>query len=591
VEWSGNNNNCTTRILFRIRQSSKQTTKMMTRLPFFSSLTLMSESACRGSRPLVGVGVGGVGFSKGVGFFEGAGCGSRAGGIRLFSSSTSTNHRKKSTKHKNDAALSALKLPTKWQHAVKQIPKEHILPGYLEHHKLQAFFGDKLLGAAAARAIENAYAHQMQQQQASNNDNDVNGSMSSDDVPAVCTQSWSALTKDNYEYSEASATKLISTALSNQFFAARVATILPDNGDNNSKNETELSLSDSSSITATNHNINVNVFVEQATQMSTHSVGTMVEAAVAAVKQNLSQSLTSQESEEAIGDLVDWLLGQALELNHDVNSKGQLLELGGSVARGKKIAGSEHEPLFEAVATLHTNSAKAEGRTKKGAEQEAARVLLQQLGYIDAPLVETNSTDTDTLRWEPPRDEWNYFEREGDDEMTKLDLSKEEKQKQKHNATASDINDSTTTSTTLKTCTPEDWWMEHAFVEKHAFRAAMLAPTIFPKVVVAVDSWTRRPMHEGGDDANSSSGNNNGAAAVLMVISFAPEPLKKIKTASSGTGTETIIDANDTYVSLTEQDPVSGNKARARLGRKANYEISKQLVLHLSSSSSSTNLP
>jgi hypothetical protein len=79
-----------------------------------------------------------------------------------------------------------------------------------------------------------------------------------------------------------------------------VATILPDNGDK--KNESEVS-SDSSSITATN----LSVFVEQAKQMSTHSMGTVVEAVVAVVKQNLGQSLTSQESEEVIGVLLDWL--------------------------------------------------------------------------------------------------------------------------------------------------------------------------------------------------------------------------------------------------------------------------------------------
>jgi hypothetical protein len=61
--------------------------------------------------------------------------------------------------------------------------------------------------------------------------------------------------------------------------------MLPDNGDK--KNETEV-LSDSSSITATN----INVFVEHAKQMSTHSVGTMVKAVAAAVKQNLGQILT-----------------------------------------------------------------------------------------------------------------------------------------------------------------------------------------------------------------------------------------------------------------------------------------------------------
>jgi hypothetical protein len=110
--------------------------------------------------------------------------------------------------------------------------------------------------------------------------------------------------------------------------------------------------------------------VEHAKQMSTRSVGTMAEAEVAVLNQNMGQSLTSQESEEAIGDLADWLLGKTLGLNRDNNSKGQVLELGGSLAKGKKIAGNDHEPLFEAMSTLNVKSTEAEGRTKKVAEQE-----------------------------------------------------------------------------------------------------------------------------------------------------------------------------------------------------------------------------
>jgi hypothetical protein len=75
------------------------------------------------------------------------------------------------------------------------------------------------------------------------------------------------------------------------------------------------------------------------------------------------------------------------------------------------------------VAILKKTPAKAKGRTKKVAEQEAFWLLFQQMRYIDAPLLETNSTDTNNVMWEPPHGEWDYFEQE-DDEMTKLDLSK-----------------------------------------------------------------------------------------------------------------------------------------------------------------------
>jgi hypothetical protein len=71
-------------------------------------------------------------------------------------------------------------------------------------------------------------------------------------------------------------------------------------------------------------------------------------------------------------------------------------------------------------------------------------------------------------------------------------------------------------------------------MEKHAFCATMLAPTIFPKVVVVVNSWTRRSTQEEGDeDAKASSGSDNGTS-VSMVIAFAPE-LVKIKIVPSAT--------------------------------------------------------
>jgi chaperonin GroEL (HSP60 family) len=98
-------------------------------------------------------------------------------------------------------------------------------------------------------------------------------------------------------------------------------------------------------------------------------VGTMVEAALAAVKKNLGQTLMSQGSEKAIADLAEWLLEQAPALNRDVNSKGHLLESGVTITKGKKISGSDRVPMFEAVATLYGKSAPTKGRTKKMTEQ------------------------------------------------------------------------------------------------------------------------------------------------------------------------------------------------------------------------------
>jgi hypothetical protein len=111
-------------------------------------------------------------------------------------------------------------------------------------------------------------------------------------------------------------------------------------------------------------------------------------------------------------------------------------------------------------------------------------------------------------------------------------------------------------------------------------RLYVLEPIIFPKVVVAVDSWTRRPTQEEGDnDTKASSGSDNGVV-VSIAISFVPE-LVKIKTVhletASGTGTETVIEANDTYISLIEQYPVSGTNARVKFGLSDNKEIAKKL--------------
>jgi hypothetical protein len=212
--------------------------------------------------------------------------------------------------------------------------------------------------------------------------------------------------------------------------------------------------------------------------------------------------------------------------------------------------------MFEAVETLYEKSATVKGR------------LLQQEGHIGAPFLEANITDTYIVTWEAPHGRWKCFDLE-DSGMAKLDCSKKNKQTRKRNHDAA------------STITAETWLKEHTFMEKHAFCAAMLASTIFPKFVVVVDLWTRRPTQEEGDDDAKASGGTDNSAALSMVIAFSPE-LVKIKTiplaTSSGTGTETVIEANDTYASLIEQDPVSGTKDRAKLGLKVNTEIAKKLA-------------
>jgi len=348
--------------------------------------------------------------------------------------------------------------PHKWQQILKQIPKEAILPNS-EEHKLNAFFGDKLLGAAAATAIQQSHLN------------------------------------SNNLYSESSASRLVGTALSNRFLAARFSTILPEEEDK--------------------------LFEKHAQDLSTHGVGTMVEAAVAAVHKQ-------DGGDEAIQNLVDWLLEEALSLNHDMNAKGRLLELGGTISQTKRIGGTDHKPIFKAVASYLPDKstdaplqAEGVGTSKKVAQQEAARQLLQKLGYESAILEEPPST----LTYEPPTQNWNVFDRDDDDLMTRLELTNGE--------------------------TARDWWTRHAIDPKHAFRAAMLAPIVFADTILSVDSWTRRQSLSEDDDSVTY-------VAVLMVITYRNIDTDELQ-----------------HACWVEQSSISGTRARSNLGLVANQCIAK----------------
>jgi dsRNA-specific ribonuclease len=114
-----------------------------------------------------------------------------------------------------------------------------------------------------------------------------------------------------------------------------------------------------------------------------HSAGTMVEAAVFLVRTEFGGA----DADAAIAEVGAFLLHSATaggtHVSDVVNHKGTLLELvqkgvpGTLRSEGVGPEGIDQE--FEAVAELDGASAKAKARTKRGAEQKAARCVFHAL--------------------------------------------------------------------------------------------------------------------------------------------------------------------------------------------------------------------
>jgi hypothetical protein len=120
-----------------------------------------------------------------------------------------------------------------WQDACRKVPHAQILPASLggyRNQKFQGFVGDKLLGAAAARVLEETILAFRDKHMESN------------------SSPLNALSVD-----EGCASALCSIALSNRFLHTHAELLLPDH------------------------------CIELTRRMGDHGVGTMVEAAVAAV--------------------------------------------------------------------------------------------------------------------------------------------------------------------------------------------------------------------------------------------------------------------------------------------------------------------
>lgn len=193
-------------------------------------------------------------------------------------------------------------------------------------------------------------------------------------------------------------------------------------------------------------------------QLNDHQVGTMIEAAVAKIHDT---------DEAAVLDLVAWLLKKA----SNSNTKGTVLEMGG-VVTCTQIGGFDHSPSFQANATLEGFSAVATASTKKKAEKLAAARLLEEMD-IDVMTFEENSATILSLE-NKSSGEWNKVVTD----TMELHLSNDE-------------------------CL-EDWWVRGALDPQKSFHRAMMAPLVFPKCIVAVDFWTRKPTLESTEEMSAA---------------------------------------------------------------------------------------
>lgn len=228
---------------------------------------------------------------------------------------------------------------------------------------------------------------------------------------------------DKQKLTVGKATILAGTVLSNRFLADRLPLIVP------------------------NHN-------DDGVEIGTHSQGTIVEAAVAAVY---------DQDEEAVGALVEWLINEAPDVSSlRVSPKNELLDRGGKCAFTYRVGGPDHNPEFRAVVELNGETMSSTGNTKKIAEDNASYLLLEKLG-CDLSTTLLPSTSEDVVL-EPIQNTWEHFTYQAHNNV--ISLKDEESML--------------------------DWWDRGAHTEKDAFRRAMMAPHAFPELIVSVDSWTRR---------------------------------------------------------------------------------------------------
>lgn len=232
------------------------------------------------------------------------------------------------------------------------------------------------------------------------------------------------------------ASLVTSIILSNRFLADRLRQLLPD-------------------------------MIDMSDDWSSHSLGTIVEAAI---------SLVHQKDETAVEEVVKWLVDEAPKIG--INSKGKLLEEGGELSV-ERLGGEDHNPVFQATARLQNHSSTHTANSKIDAEQCAAQKCLKEAGLpTDACIYEPQE---ERVPLEDSKNEWTPFE---------FDSSRE------------------IALTTLTGC-PVRYWKRNANNTKKAFYNAMMIPNLLvpkPFETCSVDSWKKRQT--------------NSIVAVLMVLLY-----------------------------------------------------------------------
>lgn len=250
-------------------------------------------------------------------------------------------------------------------------------------------------------------------------------------------------------------TDLQSEAISNQMFASRLADILP---------------------------LHVTPSLSALAEIQTHDAGTMVEAAVDAV-------YAENNNEAAVSELASFLVAAALQKERPTNAKGHLLQHAGGMISSVRLPGfPDHAPRFAATAKLGDLECSEEGGSKILAEQAAASMLLQKLGYHTFQIPNVTRVQVNSINDGIPallkRLKLSGSEDTADDDDD--DNSKE-----------SLTNDFCEVRIDLPHLTINLWdgetaaesWHRKALHPASAFYRAKLAPHVFPDYVATVDAW------------------------------------------------------------------------------------------------------
>ena len=235
------------------------------------------------------------------------------------------------------------------------------------------------------------------------------------------------------------ASKVFSEATSNRLFVENLGTILPDHS----------------------------AGLEGIGSAQAHDAGTMIEAAVAKVH--------AEADHAAIDDLAKWLLSKALTTAASSNSKGALLEQGGSVESEQLPGFPDHSPRFRAVAQLGDVRAEAEAPNKKESERLAASMIFGE----DTPVLQTKERVQFTIKLpdsSPPDNSHaiDHAAREGMPLWTKWFIAG-------HDCAANLKGDESLA----------EWWQRGAMSKNRAFHRACMAATVFPERIDAVDVWLK----------------------------------------------------------------------------------------------------